>query len=70
MKIDLGVEMDPRDGKSSSERCHFGLSREVMNVTYCRSICQHFDKLYRPLDQSGVAVAGATKRREHETEYK
>ena len=47
-------------------RCYFGLSREVMNATFCHSSCQLVnallcsDELYCPLHQSGVAVAGAT----------
>ena len=31
-----------------------------MNVTFCHWCCQHSDKLYCPIDQSGVTIAGAT----------
>ena len=44
-------------------RCHFGLSREVMNATSLHSSCHRYAALWWPLlslDQSGVAVAGAT----------
>lgn len=40
-------------------RCLFGLSREVMNDTFCHALLRS-DELYCPFDQSGVAVVGAT----------
>ena len=44
-------------------RCSFGLSREVMNIKSCHSSCHRYVALWWTLlsvDQSGVAVAGAT----------
>ena len=44
-------------------RCHFALSREVMNATSCHSSCHQYAALWwtlLSLHQSGVAVAGAT----------
>ena len=44
-------------------RCNFGLSREVMNATFCHSSCHQYAALWwtlLSLDQSGVAVPGAT----------
>ena len=43
-------------------RCHFGLSRKVINATFCHLSCQCSSMLYElycPLHQSGVAVAWA-----------
>ena len=44
-------------------RCHFGLCREVMNATSCHSSYHRYAALWwtlLSLNQSGVAVAGAT----------